>query len=49
MTPEHSTALVTTEDDALLHPVPNPGIEEHIERYTDVDAKAADRAYKQVV
>ena len=49
MTPEHSTSLATTEDDALLHPIPNPGIEHHAERYTDVDAKAADRAYKQVV
>ncbi len=49
MTPDHSTTLATTEDDALLHPVPNPGIEHHVERWTDVDAKAADRAYKQVV
>lgn len=31
------------------HPIPNPGIEEHVERYTDVDAAAGNRAYRQVV
>jgi ubiquinol-cytochrome c reductase iron-sulfur subunit len=30
-------------------PVPDPGFEEHPPRFTDVDAKAADRAYKQIV
>lgn len=48
MTPEHSTALATVED-ATLHPVPNPGIEEHVERYSDADAAAGNRAYKQVL
>lgn len=48
MTPEHSTALVTPEDEKL-HPVPDPGIEEHVARYSDVDAAAGDRAYKQVL
>ena len=30
-------------------PVPDPGVEEHVERYTDVDQAAADRAYRQIV
>ncbi|MBK8463427.1 MAG: Rieske (2Fe-2S) protein [Nigerium sp.] len=48
MTPEHSTALATPEDE-MLHPVLDPGIEEHVERYSDADAAVGDRAYKQVV
>ncbi|MFT3877238.1 MAG: Rieske 2Fe-2S domain-containing protein [Propioniciclava sp.] len=48
MTPEHSTALVAAEDETL-HPVPDPGIEEHVERYSDVDAAAGNRAYRQVL
>ena len=44
----HDTSLVPVEDDAL-HPVPDPGIEEHVERWTDVDAAAGDRAYRQVL
>ena len=31
------------------NPVPNPGLEEHVERYTDVDEAAGNRAYGQVV
>jgi ubiquinol-cytochrome c reductase iron-sulfur subunit len=30
-------------------PVPDPGLEEHEHRYTDVDEAAADRAYRQIV
>jgi len=30
-------------------PVPDPGLEEHEHRYTDVNEAAADRAYKQIV
>ena len=30
-------------------PVPDPGLEEHSERFTDVDPNAAERAYKQIV
>ncbi len=30
------------------HPVPDPGIEEHVERWVDVDAAAARRAERQV-
>lgn len=30
-------------------PVPDPGLEEHPPRFTDVDDAAADRAYKQIV
>lgn len=35
--------------DVERHPVPDPGLEEHVERYTDVDQAAGDRAYRQVV
>ena len=35
--------------DVDRHPVPDPGLEEHVERYTDVDQAAGDRAYRQVV
>lgn len=31
------------------YPVPDPGLEHHVERYTDANPAAADRAYKQVV
>lgn len=36
-------------DSGALEPVSDPGIEEHIPRYTDVDQAAGDRAYRQVV
>ncbi len=48
MSHDHSTALVT-QDDPHRNPVPNPGIEEHVERWSDVDSAAANRAYRQVV
>jgi ubiquinol-cytochrome c reductase iron-sulfur subunit len=32
-----------------VHPVPDPGVEEHLPRLTDVDQAAADRAERQVV
>ncbi len=35
--------------DLANHPVPDPGFEEHVERFTDTDEQAADRAYKQIV
>ena len=31
------------------HPVPDPGLELHIERFTDADEVAANRAYRQIV
>ena len=34
---------------ATLAPDDNPGLEEHIPRYTDVDKAAGDRAYRQVL
>ena len=49
MTHDHSTALATTEDDPHRYPVPNPGIEEHVPRWSDVDSDAGNRAYRQVV
>lgn len=36
-------------DPGLGHSVTDPGLEEHIERYTDVDAGAGNRAYAAVV
>lgn len=33
----------------VVSPVPDPGIEEHPPRFTDVDQDAADRAYRQIV
>lgn len=48
MSHDHSTALVT-QDDPHRNPVPNPGVEEHVERWSDVDSAAANRAYRQVV
>ena len=47
MTHDHSTSLVTTDDPQF--PVPDPGIEEHVERYSDADPAAGRRAYLQVV
>lgn len=44
----HDTTLVPVTDDTL-HPVPDPGIEHHVERWTDVDAAAGARAYRQVL
>ena len=41
-------SLVPVED-AAAHPVPNPGLEQHVPRYTDDDSAAAKRAYRQVV
>lgn len=32
-----------------VHPVPNPGIEEHIERYSDADEAAGKRVTRQIV
>nr|WP_300148694.1 Rieske 2Fe-2S domain-containing protein [Propionicimonas sp.] len=43
------TDLERTDPTATDFPVPDPGIEEHPPRFTDVDAAAADRAYKQIV
>lgn len=31
------------------HPIPNPGLEEHIPRYTDVDVAAGNRAYRRIL
>ncbi len=53
----NSTDLETTGGEADLpavypqpqHPIPDPGVEEHIERYTDADPAAGRRAYAQVV
>lgn len=44
----HDTSLVPVQDDAV-HPVPDPGIEAHVERWSDVDRAAGDRAYRQVL
>ncbi|MGA4670327.1 Rieske 2Fe-2S domain-containing protein [Propionibacteriaceae bacterium Y1923] len=33
----------------VLPPVDNPGVEEHVPRYTDADPAAGDRAYRQVL
>jgi ubiquinol-cytochrome c reductase iron-sulfur subunit len=43
------TDLERTDPHADDLPVADPGIEEHPPRFTDVDAAAADRAYKQIV
>ncbi len=40
------TNQVATTD---LTPVPDPGLEEHIERWTDADPAAGNRAYRQVL
>lgn len=36
-------------DPDLGHPVPNPGLEEHVERFADVDEGAGNRAYRTIV
>ena len=38
-----------TDPDEGVYPVENPGLEEHVERYTDADEAAGNRAYMQVV
>ena len=38
-----------SDHDSSLAPVPDPGLEHHVERYTDVDDRAGKRAYLQVV
>ena len=45
MSHDHSTALVT-QDDPHRNPVPNPGIEEHVERRPS-DRRHDDRAVAQ--
>ncbi|MFT3862091.1 Rieske 2Fe-2S domain-containing protein [Micropruina sp.] len=35
--------------DLERYPVPDPGLEEHVERFTDVDAAAGERVYRQVL
>ena len=42
----HGDLAVQTDPDRF--PVPDPGLEEHLPRLTDVDEKAADRATRQV-
>jgi ubiquinol-cytochrome c reductase iron-sulfur subunit len=42
----HGELAVQTDPDRF--PVPDPGLEEHLPRLTDVDEKAADRATRQV-
>ncbi len=42
------TALATIEDHTRF-PVPDPGLEAHVERFSDADADAGRRAYRQVV
>jgi quinol---cytochrome c reductase iron-sulfur subunit len=42
------SAELATVDDAERYPVPDPGLEEHLPRLTDVDEKAAERATRQV-
>ena len=44
----HDTNLVPATDSERF-PVDNPGIEHHVERYTDADAAAGNRAYRQVL
>ncbi len=36
-------------DPGYGHPVPNPGLEEHVERYTDANPAAGNRAYAAIV
>ncbi|OYN89669.1 cytochrome bc1 complex Rieske iron-sulfur subunit [Parenemella sanctibonifatiensis] len=43
------TDPTVAEPAALEQPVDNPGIEEHVERWTDADEAAGNRAYRQVV
>ncbi|MBK8461379.1 MAG: Rieske 2Fe-2S domain-containing protein [Micropruina sp.] len=44
-----SKMSVETSKDVERFPIPNPGLEEHVERFTDVDKAAGDRAYHQIV
>jgi len=41
-------AELETVRDSARYPVPDPGLEEHLPRLTDVDDKAFDRATRQV-
>ena len=41
-------AELATVRDTERYPVPDPGLEEHLPRLTDVNEKAADRATRQV-
>ena len=45
---EHSTELVAADGHTPGDPIPDPGLEEHLPRITDVDEKAAKRAERQV-
>ncbi|MFV0450861.1 MAG: ubiquinol-cytochrome C reductase, partial [Propioniciclava sp.] len=45
----HENQTLATVDDAAQDPVPDPGLGEHVERYSDVDPAAGRRAYRQVV
>ena len=45
---QHSTELTTRKAESTGDPVPDPGIEEHLPRLTDVDEKAAKRAERQI-
>jgi ubiquinol-cytochrome c reductase iron-sulfur subunit len=45
---EHSAELATTNGHAPGDPIPDPGLEPHLPRITDVDEKAAKRAERQV-
>ena len=45
----HDQHTLVPVEDAARHPVPDPGLEAHIERYTDTHPAAARRAYQQVV
>ncbi|MBP8918217.1 MAG: Rieske 2Fe-2S domain-containing protein [Micropruina sp.] len=40
---------IKNESEVERFPVPDPGIEEHIERWTDVDKAAGERAYRQIL
>lgn len=45
---EHSAELATTNGQASGDPIPDPGLEPHLPRITDVDEKAAKRSERQV-
>jgi ubiquinol-cytochrome c reductase iron-sulfur subunit len=44
----HDSILATDDSDVERYPVPDPGLEPHLPRLTDVDEAAADRATRQV-
>lgn len=44
----HDTTVVRTQD-AERYPIPDPGLEEHVERHSDASKRAGDLAYRQVV